>query len=75
MPIALTRKDNESVGLFLRRFNEKVKKNKIPEKVKSWLHYDKPKGKRVRRKQALRKIQGRKRYDFLKKIGKIKSTR
>jgi len=72
MSIKIKRKEREPIGLFLKRFSEKIKRSGLLEKHKEGRFRDKPKGKRVLRKQILRRIKFREKIAYLRKIGKIK---
>jgi len=72
MVIEVKRKENEPVSFFLKRFSEKVKRSNLIDRHKKGAHRDKPRGKRVRKQEALKREVYKKRIEYLKKTGKIK---
>ena len=71
MPVEVKRKPNESTYSLLRRFQDRVKKGRSVVLAKKNKHFEKPKTKHQTKKDALRRIELRKKRDFLIKIGKI----
>ena len=71
MPVEVKRRPNESTYSLLRRFQDKVKKSRAVVLAKKNKHFEKAKTKHQTKKDALRRLELRKKRDFLIKTGKI----
>jgi len=71
MPVEVKRKQNESTYSLMRRFQDKVKKSRAVVLAKKNKHFEKLKTKPQIKKDALRRLELRKKRDFLIKTGKI----
>jgi len=71
----LKRKKGESFEAFLRRFKSSLKNNKRLETFKKNQTHAKKKTKIQFKKSALAKIELGKKFEYLRKTGKVKETR
>lgn len=71
----LKRKKGESFEAFLRRFKNSLKNNKRLESFKKKRSFSKLKTKIQLKKSALAKIDLGKKFEYLRKTGKLKETR
>jgi len=71
MPLKVKRQPRESSQGLLRRFTLKLKKSGILLEAKKKKYYQRPKGKNLRKKSALRRERKRKEIEKLKKMGKL----
>ncbi len=71
----LKRKKGESFESFLRRFKNSLKNNKRLESFKKKRSFSKLKTKIQLKKSALAKIDLGKKFEYLRKTGKLKETR
>ncbi len=69
--IKVTRKEGESVGVFLRRFSKKIQQSNILVKARKARFFERPMSKRQKREAALRRLQIAKEKERLYKLGKI----
>jgi ribosomal protein S21 len=66
------RKQNETTGSFLRRFSRQVQQSGILINARRNRFYQADPNKRSKRQSALYREEKRKKYDKLRKLGKIK---
>ena len=71
MPLEVKKKQKESVGALLRRFSRAVQQSGMLVRVRSLRYRTRPKTKRVRKVEALKRIVWKKNMDRLRKLGKI----
>lgn len=69
--VEVRRHEKESVGSLLRRFSRKIQRSGILLRARSLAFRKRKKSKTRIRKEALRRIESRKRYLYLEKMGKI----
>lgn len=69
------RKPNENIASLIRRFSEYVKKSGLVEEARRSKFREKPKSRRLKRREALTKIQIRSQIEKLKKLGKFDEIR
>ncbi|MFA5644291.1 MAG: 30S ribosomal protein S21 [Patescibacteria group bacterium] len=71
----LKRKKGESFEAFLRRFKNSLKNNKRLESFKKKRTYAKKKTSIQNKKSALARLELGKKFEYLRKTGKLKETR
>jgi ribosomal protein S21 len=71
----LKRKKNESFEAFLRRFKGSLKNNKRLESFRNKKAHSKKATKIQRKNSALARLEMGKKFEYLRKTGKIKDTR
>ncbi|HPI67562.1 MAG TPA: 30S ribosomal protein S21 [bacterium] len=71
MPVEVKRKPNESTFSLLRRFQDRIKKSRVVVLAKKGAHYEKKKNTRQVKKDALRRLEVRRKKEYLEKIGKL----
>lgn len=69
--VEVRRHEKESVGSLLRRFSRKIQRSGILLRARSLAFRKRKKSKTRIRKEALRRLESRKRYLYLEKMGKI----
>lgn len=73
--VEVRRHEKESVGSLARRFSRKIQRSGILLRARS-LTFRKRKKSKIRiRKEALRRLDARKRYAFLEKMGQIEERK
>lgn len=70
--IEVKRKPNESIESMFRRFSNLLQKERVLDRVRETKFYQKPKSKHQRKKEALVRLENRKRKKYLQKIGILK---
>lgn len=69
--LEVKKKEHESVDSLLRRFHRKVQQSGLLIEAKKIRFYERPKNKRRRRDDAIRRTGIRKERDVLRKLGKL----
>ena len=72
--VEVKKKDHESIEGLLRRFKKKVQQSGILIRARKRRYYQRPKNKRQRREDALKRQELRIEKDYLRKIGKLDTT-
>ena len=70
--LEVQKKENESVPNLLRRFTRKVQQSGLLARKRSLQFKQRPKSDFKKKRDALRRIQTRRRIEKLRKLGKIK---
>ena len=68
--VKVKKREGEVTGSLIRRFSRSVQQSGILLEVRKKKFYQKPKNKKQRRHSALRKLELKKKYEQLKKLGK-----
>ncbi len=71
MPLNVKKKQRESVGAFLRRFSRVVQQSRVLLTARGVQYRSRPKTKRIRRGEALKRLSWRAEQERLRKLGKI----
>jgi len=71
MVITAKRKEKETVGALTRRFSRLIQQSGVLIRAREVRFYRKPENKNKRRRAALRRDTLRRRYEELKKLGKL----
>lgn len=66
------RKDKETTGALLRRFSKNVQQSGVLLQARKVRFYSKKSNRRARRASALRRLERKKEYERLKKLGRLK---
>ena len=69
--VEVRRHEKESSGSLLRRFSRKIQRSGILLRARSLAFRKRKKSKTRIRKEALRRLEARKRYLYLEKMGKL----
>jgi small subunit ribosomal protein S21 len=69
--LEVKKKEHESVDSLLRRFHRKVQQSGLLIEAKKIRFYERPKNRRRRRDDAIRRTGIRKERDVLRKLGKL----
>ena len=72
--VEVKKKDHESVEGLLRRFKKKVQQSGILYRARNRRYYERPKNRRQRREDALKRKELREEKEYLRKIGKLDTT-
>lgn len=73
--VEVRRHEKESVGSLFRRFTRKIQRSGILLRARSLAFRKRKKSKTRVRKDALRRLEARKRYVYLEKMGKIEEKK
>lgn len=71
--VEVKRRKGESAESLLRRFHKRVQRSGILARARRLRFHEKPKNKRRRQEDALRRIEIQKEKDKLRKLGKLES--
>ena len=71
MPLEIQRKKGENVRSLVSRFSRAVRKGGILVEARKRMYFRKPQSALAKKKAALRREELRKKYEKLKKLGKI----
>jgi hypothetical protein len=71
MPIRVSRKEQENTFSLIKRFSAKVNQYKILKEAKEKMFKEREKSRDRKKIEALRKLELKKQYEKLKKLGKI----
>lgn len=69
--IEVSRRDKESIGSLMRRFNQRVRSSGVLQAVRSNRVRTSEPNRRARRESALVRAEDRKRYQQMRKLGKV----
>ncbi|MEK7642930.1 MAG: 30S ribosomal protein S21 [Patescibacteria group bacterium] len=68
--VEVRKREKETTGSLLRRFTRKVQQSRILLDVRGSAYRTRPKSKTKKKKDALKRLEKRKHYDRLRKLGK-----
>lgn len=71
--VEVRRRKGESTEAFLRRFHKRVHRSGILARARRLRFYERPKSKRRRQEEAVRRVEIQKEKEKLRKLGKIES--
>jgi|YelNatPaOPRAMG01_1025707.scaffolds.fasta_scaffold240270_2 hypothetical protein len=71
MPIKVSRKEQENTFSLIKRFSTKVNQYKILKEAKEKMFKEREKSRDRKKIEALRRLELKKQYERLKKLGKI----
>jgi ribosomal protein S21 len=71
MPIRVSRKEQENTFSLIKRFSTKVNQYKILKEAKEKMFKEREKSRDRKKIEALRRLELKKQYERLKKLGKI----
>lgn len=72
MALKVSKKDKETTQSLLFRFNRAVQKSRILNKARANRFKEREKSDQIKKRAALKREEGRKRYEKLKKLGKTR---
>ncbi len=73
--LEVKKKEHESADGLLRRFHRKVQQSGILVEAKRVRFHERPKNKRRRREEAIRRTELRQEREFLRKLGKLEERK
>ena len=71
MPLKIQKQNRESTQSLIRRFSQKIRKSGILLEARKKQFKERNKSRQLKKRAALRREELRKRYEKLKKLGKI----
>ncbi|OGZ46328.1 MAG: hypothetical protein A3F26_03385 [Candidatus Ryanbacteria bacterium RIFCSPHIGHO2_12_FULL_47_12b] len=69
--VEVRRREKESTGSLLRRFTRKVQQSRVLIDARAHTFRSRPKSKTKKQRDAVRRVQKRREYERLRKLGKI----
>lgn len=69
--VEIVKNQNETNASLIRRFQKRVQESGVIKRARSTRFFERPKSKYERQQRSLKRIERQKRYERLKKLGKI----